>query len=207
MKKEHRFRAMIVQEAARLMYEEGVQQFFDAKKLAAKRILGKKIKHLPSNGEISDALYQLSQFKDASTHQEKLYFMRIKAIEVMEQLQPFRPSLIGSVSTGRIRKGSDIDIHVFCDQTEELENFIDKLDWRYDTELVCIQKSNQFKEYLHIYLDFEYPVELSVYSTLEYKITSRSSTDGKPIKRMGIKQVNQLIFEEHWDFHLKMGNR
>jgi len=207
MKKELRFRAMIVQEAARLMYEDGVQQFLDAKKLAAKRILGKEIKHLPSNGEISNALYQLSQFKDASTHQEKLYFMRIKAIEIMEQLHPFRPRLIGSVSTGRIRSGSDIDLHVFCDQVEELEYFITRLNWRYDRELVCIQKNNQLKEYLHLYLDMEYPVELSVYPLNEYKITNRSSTDGKPIKRLGLKQVHQLITEEHWDFHLKTANR
>ena len=188
------------------MYEENVQQFLSAKKLAARRILGKDIKHLPSNGEISDALYQLSQFKDANVHQEKLYFMRIKAIEIMEQLQPFRPRLIGSVSTGRIRQGSDIDLHVFCDHIEDLESYLNALGWRYETEQVSIQSNNRFKEYQHIYLDFEYPVELSVYPEDEYKITNRSSTDGKSIKRLNLKKVHQLILDEHWEIHLKLGN-
>ena len=34
----------------------------------------------------------------------------------MRLLRPFRPRLIGSVMTGHVRKGSDIDIHVFCRQ-------------------------------------------------------------------------------------------
>ncbi len=53
-------RPQIAREAARLMYEEGVKEYFKAKHMAAKRVLGKsagkKQRHrpagLPSNGEI-----------------------------------------------------------------------------------------------------------------------------------------------------------
>ena len=62
-------RGAIAVEAARLMYEEGVKQYFTAKRLAAKRLLGRvggrRLRYrpmdLPSNGEIRDALLSLGR--------------------------------------------------------------------------------------------------------------------------------------------------
>jgi hypothetical protein len=36
----------------------------------------------------------------------------------MRLLCRFRPRLIGSVMTGHVRKGSDIDLHLFSDSVE-----------------------------------------------------------------------------------------
>lgn len=192
-KKQQQHRVLLIQTAARLMYEEGVSQYLDAKKIASKRLYGKQLKNLPSNGEISDELYRISQFHRADEHDTQLYSMRIRAIEVMQKLKPFSPRLIGSVSTGRIREGSDIDIHIFCDDIAELCNYIDNLDWRYEAKQVSIQQNGKPIEYNHIYLQFDYPVELSVYPENKIRIHSRSSTDGKIINRLSISKVQQLI--------------
>ena len=46
---------------------------------------------------------------------EHLRDMRVEALRLMRKLARFRPRLIGSVWTGHVRHGSDIDIHIFCD--------------------------------------------------------------------------------------------
>lgn len=191
------------------MYEEGVGQYFDAKRIAAKRLIGKRYrfhpKYLPSNGEISDALYELSQFRDPETHEERLFRMRCRALVVMEQLAPFSPRLIGSVSTGRIREGSDIDLHVFTDEIEELQHYLDTLDWRYERQTTTINVNGRFVDYQHIHLDFDFPVELSVYPLRELRVVGRSSTDNKPIRRLSANKLQQLITDEHWSLYIKSG--
>ena len=202
-KKQKQLRTLLIQKAAQIMNEEGVSQYLDAKKIASKRLFGKQLKNLPSNGEISEELYRISQFQRPIEHDEQLYFMRIRAIDVMQKLHPFSPRLIGSVSTGRIREGSDIDVHIFADEIAELCNYLDNLDWAYEMEKVTIQQQGKLVEYTHIYLQFDYPVELSVYPKKEIRINTRSSTDGKTINRHSMSKVKQLISNEHWTMHLK----
>ncbi|WP_193164435.1 nucleotidyltransferase domain-containing protein [Microbulbifer hainanensis] len=207
MNKQQRIRLLITREAARLMYEEGVKQYLHAKRTAAKRIIGNQYKYspkyLPSNGEISDAVYALSQLKDPDTHEEQLFRMRCRAVEIMEKLEPFSPRLIGSVSTGRIRAGSDIDLHVFCDDIEEPEVYLESLGWRFEREKTSINVNGKIVDYQHIHLDFDFPVELSVYPLRELRVVTRSSTDGKPINRLTVSKVRQLIIDEHWALYLQ----
>ena len=206
-------RQTLAKEAARLMYEESVDQYYDAKRLAAKRLLhnnrkqrGCRPKDLPSNGEISNELKKLAALHEGDQLTQRLFDMRLCALEVMEQLQGFTPRLIGSVSTGHIRKGSDIDLHVFTDDITTLEAHLDTLGWVYTTATVTIQKSNQFIDYTHIYIQLRFPVELSVYPLNEIRVCSRSSTDGKKIKRLSSIKLQHLLSEEHteaWLLHLE----
>ena len=105
MKKNHngkgnkQIRQLLTSEAARLMYEEGIGQYHTAKWRAAKRLFargGKNIKairtrDLPSNGEISQAVYQLATFYEGDTLVARLFAMRVAALDVMERLMAFSP--------------------------------------------------------------------------------------------------------------------
>lgn len=198
-KSNSQLRQLLAKEAARLMYQEGVSQYFDAKKIAAKRLFGNggkktmqyRPKDLPSNGEISNEVAKLVDLLE-DDQQQRLSAMRTTAVVIMQDLIQFKPRLIGSVSTGRIRKGSDIDLHVFTDDIEELEIHLNYLQWQYDKKQVVIRQGNQFTEYTHIYIEADFPIELSVYPLMELRVTGRSSTDAKPIKRLKITDVEQL---------------
>lgn len=198
-KKNDQIRQLLIREAAHLMFDEGVEQYIDAKKKAAKRILGKTTRHLPSNGEIAEALYQLSLFYQGDSMKNQLFQMRLLAMDIMEQLAIFNPRLIGSVSTGRIRQDSDVDIHIFTDSIEELQNYLEKIGWQYELKQVWIEKNNRPVEYTHVYLVKEFPVELSVYPVYEIRVKSRSSTDGKLINRLSVVALRQLLMTEHCD--------
>ena len=209
-------RQSLAREAARLMYEEGVDQYFNAKRLAAKRILGrggeKKMYHrpqdLPSNGEIKASLLQIVQFTEGELSQQRLFVMRVIAFETMNALEPFHPRLIGSVSTGHVRRGSDIDIHVFTDNVEEIERHLHQLGWRFKTKIVTIHVAGGYKDYLHIHCGHIFPIELTIYPYYDIRVTQRSSTDGKPIMRIKLSALERLMVEEHsqnWELYLATG--
>lgn len=203
-----RIRQAIAREAARLMYEEGVKQYLDAKHMGARRVLGRdgghtlryRPRYLPSNGEIKDALLELAELTEGAERGERLFAMRVVALEHMRALEPFDPRLIGSVRAGHVRRGSDIDLHVFTDDIEVLEQRLHQLRWTYEMDVVTIQVGGGFQEYLHVHVvDALFPVELSVYPTRERRIVTRSSTDGKPIDRMKPARLEALMAQEHPD--------
>jgi hypothetical protein len=199
-------RARIAAEAARLMYEEGVKQYFTAKRLAANRMLGKvagkrmryRPQDLPSNGEIRDALLLLADLAEGDRRSRKLFAMRVVALEAMESIAAFEPRLIGSVSTGHVRRGSDIDIQVFTDHEESLEIHLNTTGRVFEREPVSILKFGQVRDYLHLHLcDTAFPVELTVYERRELRFRPKSSTDGKPIVRVPPAALRALLEREH----------
>ncbi|HZF54602.1 MAG TPA: nucleotide-binding enzyme [Polyangiaceae bacterium] len=198
-------RAQVAAEAARLMYEEGVKQYFTAKRMAAKRLLGRaaggKLRYrpsdLPSNGEIRDALLALASLAEGSHRTRRLFAMRVLALQAMRAIEPFEPRLIGSVSTGHIRRGSDIDIQVFTLSPEALELHLKKLGWTFESERVTIRKFGEIREYLHYHVADTVPIELTVYEPRDLRFRPKSSTDGKPIVRMRIAAVEDLLMRDH----------
>ncbi len=198
-------RARVAAEAARLMYQEGVKQYFTAKRMAARRLLGKvagrqtrfRPADLPSNGEIRDALLSLSELAEGSRRTRRLFAMRVVALESLKALSPFEPRLIGSVSTGHIRRGSDIDIQVFTDHEESIERHLRAIAWRFERERVTIQKFGEIREYVHYHVEDTFPVELTVYPVRDLRFRPRSSTDGKPIVRVRASALEALLASEH----------
>src|SRR5207302_9369512 len=112
-----KLRQAIALEAARLMYERVESEYFTAKRKAAKRLCrrGVKPEDLPSNAEIREQIQLFARIHEGDKRTENLRDMRVQALKLMRLLRAFRPRLIGSVMTGHVRKGSDIDIHVFSD--------------------------------------------------------------------------------------------
>src|SRR5436305_10285637 len=112
-----KLRQAIALEAARLMYERVESEYFTAKRKAAKRLCrgGVKPEDLPSNAEIREQIQVFARIHEGGRRTEHLRDMRLEALRLMRLLRQFRPRLIGSVMTGHVRKGSDIDLHLFCD--------------------------------------------------------------------------------------------
>lgn len=205
MKRPSKHRQRLAVEAARLMFEEGISQYLDAKRIAARRLLGRsgasrvrfRPADLPSNGEIRAELLAMAALAEGPSRHRRLFAMRAVALQTMGALDAFHPRLIGSVASGHIRRGSDIDLHVFTDVEDALLQALSSLGWGYDLDRVAIQKDGRIQEFLHVYLDRGFPVELSLYPTRQRRITTRSSTDGRPIDRISPGRLRDLIATEH----------
>ncbi len=204
-------RSAIAQLAAQIMYGEDVKQYFTAKRLAAKRLLGranaKSIRYrpqdLPSNGEIKQALLELVTEIEGDGRTRRLFAMRVVALEAMAELEPFAPRLIGSVATGHVRSGSDVDLHVFAWDAADVETHLRALGWTFETARVSIMKQGKAMEFTHFVVADVFPLELTVYAPNELANRPRSSTDGKPIVRLRAPTLRKLCEREHPDLWAK----
>jgi hypothetical protein len=198
-------RAAIAQLAAQIMYGEGVKQYLTAKRIASKRLLGRSAarglryrpRDLPSNGEIKEALLALADEIEGEARTRRLFAMRITALEAMEELAPFAPRLIGSVATGHVRAGSDVDVHVFADDAADVVAHVRRLGWTHDVQRVSIMKQGRAMDFVHLLVADVFPIELTVYAARELRTRPRSSTDGKPIVRLRASALRALIAREH----------
>src|SRR5947209_8252553 len=131
-----KLRQAIALEAARLMYERAESEYYTAKRKAAKRLCrqGVKPEDLPSNAEIRDQIQTFARIHEGDRRTGDLRAMRFEALRLMRLLRAFRPRLIGSVMTGHVRKGSDIDIHVFSDNPSLITAVLENEGFQFDVE-------------------------------------------------------------------------
>src|SRR6266436_6266767 len=131
-----KLRQAIALEAARLMYERSETEYFTAKRKAAKRLCRQSVKpeDLPSNAEIRDQIQLFARLHEGAKRTENLRAMRLEALHLMRLLRAFKPRLIGSVMTGHIRKGSDIDLHVFSDSVGLITDLLENEGYQFDVE-------------------------------------------------------------------------
>src|SRR6266567_1109404 len=140
-----KLRQAIALEAARLMYERVESEYFTAKRKAAKRLCRRGIKpeDLPSNAEIRDQIQLFARIHEGDKRDQHLRDMRLEALRLMRILRPFRPRLIGSVMTGHVRKGSDIDLHIFCDSPALVTDLPEQQGCQFDVERKQVLKHGE----------------------------------------------------------------
>lgn len=182
------------------MYSREVSEYYVAKQKAARRICHGWIKpsQLPTNAEIREQIQLLARMHEgADGLSERLLQMRLRAVWWLKKLTPFHPKLIGSVLTGTIREGSDIDLHVFAANPHSITVELDDMGIAYELERKRIVKDGAERVFCHIHIRDEFPVELTVYhpSFLGYRF--RSSITNKAIERANLADIEKLIVLEH----------
>ena len=181
------------------MYERVESEYYRAKLKAARRMGGGwvKPKDLPSNREIRDEIQVFARLYEGERRLENLRDMRVAALRMMTLLRPFRPRLIGSTLTGHVRRGSDIDLHVFSDSIEAVAAALEREGLRYTIERKQVRKQGEERIYTHIHVVDCYTFELTVYAEKLARFVFKSSVTGKPIERASIAELEQLLAREY----------
>ncbi len=200
-----KLRRQIAWEAARLMYERQESEYYRAKMKAARKLCQgwAKPADLPSNTEIRDQVQMLARPYEGDRRSENLQQMRLTALALMKQLAPFRPRLIGSVLTGHIRQGSDIDLHVFSDTVEAVTHQLDQLGTPYEVERKQVRKNGEQQTFNHVHVQGEFPIELTIYAANQAHYVFKSSITGKAIERTSIPQLEQFLANEYPDLDIE----
>ncbi len=123
-KKYEHMREQIAYLAARLIAEDGLDDFSQAKRKAAQQIGAPGTHCLPSNGEIEKAL---RTFRSLYQHEEQprvLAHLRQAALDLMKLLERFNPYLSGPVLTGTAGKYSEIDLQLYTGSMKDVEFFL-----------------------------------------------------------------------------------
>jgi hypothetical protein len=196
---DERTRRRIAFLAAQMMYERVESEYFTAKRKAARQ-LGVEYRYrpadLPSNAEIRDLIQSFARVHEGPKRDEKLRAMRVEALRMMKKLARFRPRLIGSVWTGHVRKGSDIDLHVFADGVSLVTAVLDEEGLTYDVELKRIVKHGEERVFTHVHVEDRFPFELTVYPEDKAHYVFKSSITGKAIERASIAELEAFLREE-----------
>lgn len=194
-----KLRRQIAWEAACLMYRRQETEYFRAKQKAVRHICRGWVKpaDLPSNAEIRDEIQGLARQYEGEHRTDRLLEMRVEALRMMRLLRRFRPRLIGSVLTGYIRQGSDIDLHLFSNSVESITLALDDEGIVYDVERKRVRKQGETRLFTHIHIREDFPFELTVYALNKAHIVSKSSITGKPIERASIAEFEQFMQSEY----------
>ncbi len=149
-----KLRRQIAWSAARLMYSRQESEYYTAKQKAARQICHGWVKpaDLPSNVEVRDQIQLLARLFEGAARTDNLLAMRLAALAMMRRLAPFRPRLIGSVLTGHVRQGSDIDLHVFSDTAEAITHLLDQDGLRYVVERKQVRKHGEERIFTHVHV-------------------------------------------------------
>jgi predicted HD phosphohydrolase len=194
-----KLRRQITWEAARLMYSRQESEYYRAKMKAA-RLIGQgwvRPADLPSNAEIRDEIQSLARLYEGDSRRDNLQAMRLAALAMMRRLAPFRPRLIGSVMTGHVRDGSDIDLHVFSDTAEAVTHLLDQDGLTYSVERKQVRKQGEERVFTHVHLESRFPFELTIYPTDKAHYVFKSSITGKAIERASIAELEKFLAHEY----------
>ncbi len=204
---DHKLRQAIALEAARLMYARVETEYFTAKRKAAKRLCRGHVKpsDLPSNSEIRDQIQLFARLHEGDKRTANLKEMRLAALAMMRLLRPFKPRLIGSVMTGHIRKGSDIDIHVFSNSAGLVTDILENEGYQFDVERKAITKFQESRVFTHIHVLDRFNFELTVYDEDKAHYVFKSSITGKAIERASIAELEEMLVREYPDLDLEAG--
>jgi predicted nucleotidyltransferase len=195
-----RIRGQIALLAARMMYAREESEYFTAKRKAARQ-LGVEYrfrpKDLPSNAEIREQIGALANLYEGDARQDNLKAMRLEALRLMRLLDAFHPRLIGSVLTGHVRQGSDIDLHVFSNNSSAVTAVLDEERLPYHLERKRVIKQNEERIFTHVHVADRFNVELTLYDADKVNYPFKSSITGRLIERATIPELEILLREQY----------
>src|SRR4029079_11030049 len=114
-------RARIAAAAARLMAEDGIDDFALAKRKAARQLGAADTQALPRNDEIEAELRAYRALYQAGEHPALVEELRRAALDAMRALEQCKPYLTGPVLSGLAGPYAEIDLQLFPDSTKEVE--------------------------------------------------------------------------------------
>jgi len=192
--RDQRLRTRIAQEAARILLEEGVEDYQLAKRKAADRLHAGDGRLLPRNSEIERAVLDHQRLFFTDGYDGIVSALRVAALDAMLLLRRFKPRLTGSVLKGTAGRHSDIDLHLFADSVEEVLFLLmdRKVPYRSAERRLRYGDDVRYYPALRFAVDHR-EVEAVVLPTAAIKQTPLSPIDGKPMQRASIEHVKRLL--------------
>ncbi|MGB8338796.1 MAG: UDP-N-acetylmuramate--alanine ligase [Burkholderiales bacterium] len=195
--KRNLMRSQIAHTAAKLMAEDGVQDYASAKQKAARQLNAIDTQSLPDNKEIDDALREYQSIFKSDSQPEILRTLRDRAVTLMRELHEFNPYLVGSVLAGTATEHSDINLQLFCDSVKDLEIYFINQNRDYKSGFKRNRLGDKTVEIPTFTLDVEdTQATLSVYDTDDLRIVQKFKADGRVMERAKLAQVEALLDNE-----------
>lgn len=192
--KQQNMRTRIAVVAARIMAEDGIEDFAMAKRKAARQLGAGDTQSLPNNDEIESELRVYQSLYQGEEQRERLRYLRSQALAAMEQLADFKPYLTGPVLKGTAGRYADIDLQVYADSGKELEIFLLNRNIPYEASETHYYSGNQERAVSVLSLEWGgTPVRVAVYWPDDERRRVKTSPLGRPLERAGLDAVRTLV--------------
>lgn len=189
-------RSTIAHLAARLMAEDGIEDYALAKRKAARQAGMPDTRELPNNEEIDEALRTYQQIYHQDAHRDRLRALRQAALRAMRELAQFNPHLTGSVLSGNAGKYADINLQLFTDSAKAVELYLIDRGIPYRTAQSRLYNGSELLTApVYTVEDDGTEIELTVLSLRELRGSLRTRPEGKGIERAKLPAVEQLLSE------------
>jgi hypothetical protein len=173
-------RARIAAAAARLMAEDGVDDFALAKRKAARQLGAGDTQSLPANEEVEAELRAYQALYQGDEQRDRVRALREVALEAMRALAPFRPYLSGPVLKGTAGRYADIDLQLFTDDLKAVELFLLNRDMPYEVAEAHHYCGDEVRAVPILRIDWE-------------RAALKATPAGRPIERASTTAVSGLL--------------
>jgi hypothetical protein len=187
-------RARIAATAARLMAEDGIDDFALAKRKAARQLGAPDTESLPANHEVEAELRAYRALYQAEEHPERIAELRRAALEAMRTFKQFNPYLTGPVLTGLAGPYAQIDLQLFPESAKDLEIFLLERNFAFETAEGRRYSGDRSRTMSVFTLDWHgIPLRLQAFDPRDERLALKTSQAGRVAERAGIAEVGQLV--------------
>ncbi|MGE5150017.1 MAG: hypothetical protein ACM3II_07855 [Rhodospirillaceae bacterium] len=187
-------RARIAAAAARVMAEDGVDDFGLAKRKAARRLGAPDTEAMPTNDEVEAELRAYRALYQADDHEHIIAELRSVALDLMQVLAEFQPYLTGPVLSGIAGAHSEIDLQLFPDSAKDVEMFLLNRNLPFGTREGRRFSGDRSRAVSVFTLEWRgVPVRLSVFDRRDERVALKTSQAGRVMERAGIAEVDALL--------------
>ena len=190
-------RLALAQEAARIMSEQGIDDYLLAKRKAAERLGATDIAVLPKNTEIEAALQAHQRLFEADRHSSVIEAARRTALQAMHLLKQFEPRLVGPVLSGTASAHSEINLHLFAEGAEsvalylmekEIPHEVSERRFRYEPDRLVSYPVVSF-------VAGNREIDSVVFPVNGIRQAPASPVDGRPMRRADRAELQALLEE------------
>ena len=187
-------RMRIAAAAARIMAEEGIDDFARAKRKAARRLGAPDSEALPANDEIEAELREYLALYQSEAHPERVDALRRAALEAMGALERFSPYLTGAVLSGIAGPYAEIELQLFPESSKEVELFLLDHGIAYEASDERRYTGDRARAVAIISTEWQgMPLRLSVFDPRDERAAIKTSQAGRVAARAGIAEVRMLV--------------
>ena len=187
-------RAAIAAAAARIMAEDGIEDYAVAKRKAARRLGAPETESLPANDEIEAELRAYQSLYQADEHRQRLTALRRHALELMRELAFFNAYLTGAILDGTAGRHAEIELQLFPENGKQVEIHLLERGLAFTSRRQRRYAGDRPREATVFAFDWQdCAVKLEVFDPRDERVALKTSLAGKVIDRAGPAEVQALL--------------
>lgn len=195
IKSAQKLRMEIAEIAAKMVAVEGVADYHSAKQKAAIQLGLNPNSNLPTNREIEQALIRYQSLFQTGTQTAQLKTLRLQAIQAMKLLRQFNPLLVGPVASGTATGFSEITLHLYFDQVEQVGLFLTE---KGIPNTLCEKhiRINAIQSIIYPAYRFiadQTSIVLVIFPVKDKNQSPLSSIDNKAMKMAGVQELMRMV--------------